>query len=245
ACGWVTSMPLMRYQWSTGVASGRSVASTWLPASRYEVVREPGCEVSPGVACPSAMYTVTVRLLRGAKGKSSGSETICAPTGITTLVRPWKVTGTALWGSMADTPACPPAGSATVTAVIGRGAVPNAFDSRSRIREPPTETRTVCRRVVLTRKGSGLVNGGGGRFSGSASCGMATQVCTQRGVGSYRPWMVAPLSIVDTFPFGIGAHQPSRADERAESRGRSRWASLPRRHESFTAALRGRGRSRG
>ena len=81
-----------------GVARAGRRRATWLPATRYEVVREPGCEVMAATAWPSARYTVTVRLERGARSKVSGSDTTCAPAGTTTEARPWKVTGRAVPG---------------------------------------------------------------------------------------------------------------------------------------------------
>lgn len=49
-----TSTPLRKYQWAVEAAPGRSSSRTWSPASRYEVVREPGCEVTLSDACPCA-----------------------------------------------------------------------------------------------------------------------------------------------------------------------------------------------
>jgi hypothetical protein len=49
----VTSTPLSRYQWSTGVPL-RSVAVTESPLTSQEVVREPGCEVRFNPAWPVA-----------------------------------------------------------------------------------------------------------------------------------------------------------------------------------------------
>ncbi len=96
---------------------------------------------------------------------------------------PWKVTGRMVPGWTPLTPARPSRGSATDTAVIGSGAPPNALENRSRNCWPPTETCTVWRSVVSASTRPTWVNGGGGMLPGSVSCGMDTQVCTQRPPG--------------------------------------------------------------
>src|SRR4051812_11580799 len=126
---------------------------------------------------------VTVRLERAVSSNASGSETIWAPTGITTEDRPANVTARELPGSMALTPTCPPAGSATETLVIGSSAPPKALEKRSRSFGPPTETRTVCRTVLSVKTAAGPVKGAGGRLAGSVSCGIDTHVFTHRGPG--------------------------------------------------------------
>jgi hypothetical protein len=65
-----------------------------------------------------------VRLELVATGKYSGSDTICAPTGMSIAVRPSKVTDREVPGSIALTPAAPPAGRATEMLVIGRSLPP-------------------------------------------------------------------------------------------------------------------------
>src|SRR5690606_8216226 len=139
-------------------------------------------------ACPSARWTVTVRLDRGATRNGSGSETTCAPTGMTVPGRPLKVTGRSVPGSMPLAPALPSAGSATDAEVMGSAAPPKALENRRRIRPPPTETRTVWRRVASANTLFSPVNGGGGMLCGSVSCGIDVQVCTQRpSVTAERP----------------------------------------------------------
>src|SRR6476469_2286421 len=118
-------------------------------------------------------------IVLGRTRKPSGSDTICAPTGTTVDGRPLKVTGRAVSGWIADTPAWPPAGRATETAVIGSAAPPNALENRSRRFDPPTVTRTVWRNVVSAMTRPSSVNGGGGMLPGSVSCGIEVQVLTQ------------------------------------------------------------------
>jgi hypothetical protein len=110
---------------------------------------------------------------------ATGSETTWAPAGTTTDVSPLKVSARELFGTIPETPARPSAGNATAAAVIGRSVVPNAFEKRTRISRPPIEVCTVCRTVVSASTESAPVNGAGGRFPGSVSCGIAVQVCTQ------------------------------------------------------------------
>ncbi len=156
----------------------------WSPCTRYDVVREPGWEVSASEAWPRAVYAVTVSSDPARSSKSSGSETIWAPTGTVVASRPAKVTRRRLPGSTALTPALPSRGRATVTAVSGSGVSPYALEKRSRMRGPPAVTRTVCRRVVSTSTDDAPVYGAGGRLAGSVSWGMPVQVCTQCRPGS-------------------------------------------------------------
>src|SRR5262245_4132419 len=164
-----TSTPLRKYQWSTGVAPGRSASSTWFPASRYDVVREPGCDVTAWRT--SARYIVTARFAAAGSATCTGSETTWAPAGITTEARPENVTRCDVPARLALTPARPSIGSATDTAVTVSSAPPNTLDSRSRTAAPPIDGRTVCRSV---RSASGT----GGMLSGSVSWGAAAQVPT-------------------------------------------------------------------
>ena len=62
-----------------------------------------------------------------------GSETTMAPFGIEKLVFPLNVTVCRVDVWIVLTPAAPPAGSATVTPLIGRATSLNAFEMRMRI----------------------------------------------------------------------------------------------------------------
>src|SRR5690606_5714277 len=110
-----TRSPHRKYQWSTAAASGRSRSPTWSPADRYEVVRDPGWEVTP--ARPVATWSVTARLDPAATATSTGSDSTSPPAGTATDRRPPNVTPRTVPGSTALTPAAPPRGSATVTAL--------------------------------------------------------------------------------------------------------------------------------
>ncbi|WP_220447705.1 hypothetical protein [Nonomuraea diastatica] len=116
----------------------------------------------------------------GAGARSSGSDTTCAPTGTTAKGLPENVTGRAVPGRIVLTPARPPSGSATEAAVMGSGAPPNALEKRTRSRDPPADTRTLCRSVPPASTRPSFVYGGGGMLPGSVSCGMAVHVLTQR-----------------------------------------------------------------
>jgi hypothetical protein len=79
------------------------------------------------------------------------------------------MTGREVPGSIALTPACPPAGSATNAAVIGRAVPPNALEKRSRTCWPPIEVWMVWRSVLSAKTRFSWVNGAGGRLPGSVS----------------------------------------------------------------------------
>ena len=172
-----------RYQWSTGTAPGSRGSATCSPKVRYDVVRDPGCPVTPPAACcPAARYIVTVTLTAAATGKSTGSETASSPAGTTTPGRPAKVTARDVPASTELTPARPPPGIATPTRATSSFEPPNALLIRSRTRRAPAETRIVCRSVLSGSTRSSLVNGAGGRLAGSTRCGAAVQMPTQRPV---------------------------------------------------------------
>src|ERR1700743_3110809 len=62
----------------------------------------------PDARWPGAREGVTVTLAAAARGKSTGSETACAPAGTATPGRPAKVTARDVPGSIELTPARPP-----------------------------------------------------------------------------------------------------------------------------------------
>jgi hypothetical protein len=103
------------------------------------------------VVCPSCKYIVTVNIDCGATGRLIGSETTKAPFGIVKLASPLNVTVWSVLVWIAETPAEPLTGRATVTAVIGRSVVPKAFEIRILILSPPIEVCIVCRIVEFTK----------------------------------------------------------------------------------------------
>jgi hypothetical protein len=91
------------------------------------------------VVCPVARNIVTVIIDCGSMGKLRGSETASPAFGMLMDVFPLNVTVWRVCGWIALTPAAPLAGSATVTAVMGKGVTPNALEKRSLICGPPTD----------------------------------------------------------------------------------------------------------
>src|SRR5690606_21280267 len=181
-----TCTPLRRYQWSTRAAPSRSGAPTRSPAHTYEVVREPGWEVTSSAARPPVRCTVRLRREPDGTGIATASDSTSPPGGTSTPGAPANRSGRALPGAIALAPERPPAGTATVPAASRSGARPYAFENRTRTASPPAVTRTVCRSVQSWKARPATVNGSGGNWSGAASCGVQTQVSTHRGrtVGS-------------------------------------------------------------
>ena len=88
--------------------------------------------------------------------RSVGSLSIGAPDGMVTDDSPPKVSG---W-SDSGTIIAPSSVSATWTAPITRGVVPNSFERRTRIRCPPIVDRTIIRIVSFSNvcEGGALEN---------------------------------------------------------------------------------------
>ena len=101
------------------------------------------------LAWPDSRYIVTVRMLWGLTAKLIGSETMSAPVGILKDEMPLKVRDAVDSGLTPLIPATSVAGSATVTAVIGRGTEPKAFEMRMRNCVPPMDAWMVWRIVEL------------------------------------------------------------------------------------------------
>lgn len=80
------------------------------------------------LACPSCKNRVMANMDCAPILKFSGSETASPALGITTDSDPLNVTTWLVPGSISGTPAAPPSGRATLTAVIGKSLRPNAFE---------------------------------------------------------------------------------------------------------------------
>lgn len=101
-------------------------------------------------SCPVARYIVTVTMDCGSTGKSNGSETARAPSGMIMEVSPpLNVTVCRVDGWIALTPAEPLYGRAIDTPVTGRSVRPNALEMRIRICEAPVDVCSVWRMVLL------------------------------------------------------------------------------------------------
>ncbi len=108
-----------------------------------------------------------------------GSDTTKAPFGIVYDAEPLKVTFCSEPVSMELLPAVPLSGRAMVTAVMGKSVVPNAFEKRKRTWDEGAVMWIVCLRVALVNTPLDVLNGAGGRFAGSVSCGMDAQAVIQ------------------------------------------------------------------
>src|SRR3546814_1006438 len=82
---------------------------------------------------------LTVMSDPAAAAKPTGSETYSAPAGIVTDAIPPKLSRTLVAGAICGLPRA--TGRAIAAASIVSGAVPNAFDKRTRTRVPPSESR--------------------------------------------------------------------------------------------------------
>src|SRR5262245_20836494 len=136
------------------------------PATRYDVVREPGWPVMPPGAVPNAI--VTAIFVSGGSVNANGSENTAWPAGIVTQPAPAKVSAVSLAASIA----LPEVERATCTAAIVTGPSPNSFDRRRRSCWPPIDVNTTWRRVLFVSPGAG------GTLPVSVSCGPVAQVPT-------------------------------------------------------------------
>ena len=66
--------PPSRYQWSTADRAGQLGVGVVIPAPRYDVVRDPGCDVSRRPLLADGQVSVTVTLAAAATGKSTGRK---------------------------------------------------------------------------------------------------------------------------------------------------------------------------
>lgn len=164
----------MKNQCSVDATAGpvRFAARVWSPKVKNEVTRLPGCDVIKLVVCPCARKIVTATIPFSATFRFTGSETICAPLGTEMLDSPLNVSVWRVEGSMVEVPTVPFTGSATVAAVIGSFVPPNTFVKRTRNCEPGRDILNVCRIVLLKNTRPLSLNGGGGRFADSVSCGI-------------------------------------------------------------------------
>src|SRR3546814_3122046 len=116
---------------------------------------------------------LTVMSDPAAAAKPTGSETYSAPAGIVTDAIPPKLSRTLVAGAICGLPRA--TGRAIAAASIVSGAVPNAFDKRTRTRVPPSESRTVWRSVASVSASSGSA------LCGSGTCWADPQDATQCG----------------------------------------------------------------
>src|SRR5262245_55195918 len=156
-----------------------------LPVARNEFVREPGWPVMFEGVLPNAIVMAT--LVSGASVKANGSENTAWPIWIVTEAEPANVSATSVEVLIAPPVAAP--ASATWTAFIVTGPLPNSFDSRSLSWLPLIDVNTNWRSVLLVRPGAG------GLFAVSVSCGPVAQVPTQ-----FMAPPVPPVAVVPAVP---------------------------------------------
>ena len=110
-------------------------AGTWFPNAIHDVVQLPRWLVMSFPTCPCSRNTLTLSSVPATTSKSTGSDTTSATFGTLNPGAPENVSGTTFFRSTAGELATPPSGHASATAVMGSVVVPNAFESRRRMRD--------------------------------------------------------------------------------------------------------------
>src|SRR5262245_55370333 len=124
----------------------------------------------------------------------TGSLKATAPAGIEIAGCPPKVICWSVPGTIIAPLAC----RAILAAPMRSGARPNALDSRTRRRDPPTLTRTMWRIVWFSNGGGGAANvvpgGTGDALQVAIQCGMAASVAAPSTVDAATTRLVARTS---------------------------------------------------
>src|SRR5215472_5204000 len=116
-----------------------------------DVVREPGCPVSPFGT--RVKYSVIAMSENASAENETGSEIAAAPCAIDTDSCPSKRSETSVVGSIV--PLALPVARAMWADETHIGPSPNSFDNRNRHRVPPSDGWITCRKVVPESPGVG------------------------------------------------------------------------------------------